>query len=156
MTCKAIERLILESEERALGVDERRQVEDHLRDCPGCRAFEAGRRRILEDLKVFLQAELPHSLDLRTRRLCLEALAGGSAAGKAKVPVPIIAASVLFTVVAVAWLTVSLIDVVPGQPLPSGTWAGIVFIAQNVLMLFLSPVILRPARLSENETSSSR
>jgi hypothetical protein len=156
MTCKSIEQLILESEERPLRGDERRLAEDHLRGCPGCRAFEAGRRTIREGVRDIGRADLPRSLDLRTRRLCREALAGDPAAAKAKVPVPVIAASVLFTVLAAIWLTATLIDVTPGQPLPSGAWAAIVFIAQNVLVLFLSPVILRMARPSENGTSSSR
>jgi hypothetical protein len=156
MTCKAIEQLILESEERSLGGNERRLVEDHLRGCPGCRTFQAGRLTIRVGARDLGPAELPQSLELRTRRLCREALDRDPAEEKAKVPVSVIAAAVLFTVLAAIWLTVALIDVTPGQPLPSGAWAAIVFIAQNVLMLFLSPVILRMARPSENATSSSR
>ena len=154
MNCKAIERLILESEERRLEEGERRGVEEHLRDCPGCRAFEAGRRVAREGLKEIGREGLPRSLDLRTRNLCLEALktsaaAGSADAARAKVPLAVAAVSLLFTVLAVIWLTVTLVDVAPGQPLPSSAWAAIVFIAQNALMLFLSPVILRPARTSE-------
>lgn len=156
MTCKAIEQLILESEERPLGGDERRMVEDHLRGCPGCRMFQACRLTVRKGARDLGGAELPQSLELRTRQLCLEAMDRDPSAGKAKIPVPVIAASALFTVLAAIWLTVALIDVRPGQPLPSGAWAAIVFIAQNVLVLFLSPVILRMARPSENGTSSSR
>ena len=153
MNCKAIERLMLESEERPLADGERRKVEEHLRNCPGCRAFEAGRRVVREGLKEFRRQGVPRSLDLRTRNLCLDALGAGAAAGpadaaRAKVPLAVTAVSLLFTVLAVIWLTVSLIDVTPGQPLPSSAWAAIVFIAQNALMLFLSPVILRPVRTS--------
>jgi hypothetical protein len=156
MTCKAIEQLILESEERPLHRDERELVEDHLRACPGCRMFQADRLAIRKGVRDLGRAELPQSLDLRTRRLCREALGMDRAAGKAKIPGLVIAASVLFTVLSAIWLTATLIDVTPGQPLPSGAWAAIVFIAQNVLVLFLSPVILRMARPSENGTSSSR
>ncbi|MGZ4887223.1 MAG: zf-HC2 domain-containing protein, partial [Candidatus Aminicenantales bacterium] len=74
MNCKAIERLILEGEERHLEEGERRRVEEHLRDCPGCRAFEAGRRVVREELKEIGLEGLPRTLDLRTRNLCLEAL----------------------------------------------------------------------------------
>jgi len=155
MKCKAIERLILESEEHALGGDEKRLVEAHLRECSGCRAFEAGRRTIREALKDFRRAELPRPLDLRTRRLCLEALGGSAAARKARIPVPVIAASILFSVLAAVWLTATLLDVAPGEPLPSGAWVAIVFIAQNALVLFLSPVILRAVRPSKTETPLS-
>lgn len=154
MNCNAIERLILESEERHLEQNKRRRVEEHLRVCPGCLAFEAGRRVIQEGLEEFRRERLPRSLDLRTRNLCRDALVAGAAAGstdaaRTKVPLAVTAVSLLFTVLAVIWLTVTLVDVTPGQPLPSSAWAAIAFIAQNALMLFLSPVILRPARTSE-------
>lgn len=154
MNCTAIERLILEGEGRTLEGGERRWIEEHLKVCPGCRAFEAGRRVIREGLRDLWQEALPRSLDLRTRNLCHEALGsdaaeGATGAGRPKVPFAIVAVSLLFTLVAVVWLTVTLVDVTPGQPLPSSAWAAIVFIAQNALMLFLSPVILRSARTSE-------
>jgi len=147
MNCKAVERLILEGEGRPLEEGERRRVEEHLRACPGCRAFEAGRGVVRDGLKGLGREGLPRSLDRRTRNLCLEAL--GADAGRRKVPLPVVAVALLFTLVAAVWLTVTLVDVAPGQPLPSGAWAAIVFIAQNALMLFLSPVILRSARTSE-------
>jgi hypothetical protein len=154
MNCNAIERLILESEERHLEQGERRRVEEHLRVCPGCRAFEGGRRVVREGVEELRREWLPRSLDLRTGNLCLEALGAGAAEGAAeavrtKVPLAVTAVSLLFTGLAVIWLTVTLLDVTPGQPLPSSAWAAIVFIAQNALMLFLSPVILRPPRTSE-------
>jgi anti-sigma factor RsiW len=155
MKCKAIERLILENEERELAGDEKRLVESHLRECARCRAFEAGRHTIREGLKDVWREELPLALDLRTRHLCLEALGGRAAAGRAKIPVPVIAVSILFAVLAAIWLTAALSDVAPGEPLPSGAWVAIVFIAQNALVLFFSPIILRAARPSKNETSSS-
>jgi hypothetical protein len=159
MTCKTIELLILESEDRPLDGDERRTVGDHLRVCPDCRAFQADRLTIRESLEDVRRAALPPSLSLRTRWRCLEELGGGAAEsplapGRTRIPVLVIAASVLFTLLAVVWLTAALIDVTPGQPLPSNAWAAIVFIAQNVLMLFLSPVIFRTGRPSDNETSS--
>ncbi len=156
MSCKTIERLILESEERPLAEGDRRQVEGHLRKCPGCRRFKNDRQAIREALGGFRPEGLPPSLDLRTRRLCREALSGAEAGSRAKIPVPVIVASVLFSVLAVVWLTIALGDVEPGQPVPSGAWAAIAFIVQNVLMLVLSPVLLRGARPRDGEISSSR
>jgi hypothetical protein len=156
MKCQTIERLILESEERSLGEGERRMIEEHLAGCARCRAFQAGRRKILEGLRTLRPAELPPSLGRRTKELCLKELRGLEAGArpateKAKVPIPVIAASVVFTLLAAVWLTASLLDVTPGQPLPSAAWGAVVFIAQNVLMLFLSPVILRARRPSGGE-----
>jgi len=157
MNCKTVERLILEGEERPLEEGVRQRVEEHLRACAGCRAFEAGRGVVRDGLKGLGREGLPRSLDRSTRNLCLEALGAEAADGAAespgrnrtKVPWPVVAVSLLFTLVAAVWLTVTLVDVAPGQPLPSGAWVAIVFIAQNALMLFLSPVILRSARTSE-------
>ncbi len=159
MTCKAIERLILESEGRPLGENERGEVDRHLPACPGCRAFQAGRRAVREGLKDLSPTGLPRSLDLRTRRRCLEelgALPEGSweAVRKTKVPLSVVGASVLFALLAVVWLTVTLAEVKPGDALPWTAWVAIIFIAQNVFMLFFSPVIFRAARTAAVETAS--
>ena len=151
MTCKAIERLILEREERPLGADERGAVDRHLPACPDCRAFQAGRRALGEGLKDLPKEGLPRSLDLRTRQLCLEEMGADSegspvAARKAKVPLPVIAASVLFALLAAVWLTVTLADFKPGEALPWTAWVAVAFIAQNAFVLFFSPVIFRAAR----------
>jgi anti-sigma factor RsiW len=159
MNCKAIERLILEAEERPLGETRRRAVEDHLRTCPGCRAFRAGRRALRENLSSLAEPRLPPALDERTRRLCLETLVSGRGADSPapagrRVPVPVIAVAVLFTVLAAVWLAGTLADVTPGEPFPAAVWVAVAFIAQNVLMLFLSPVVFRGARPAEKETLS--
>ena len=155
MTCQAIEHLILESEERPLAESDRREVEDHLRACARCRRFQNDRQAIRGSFSGFRPEGLPPALDLRTRRLCREALGTDEAAAGAKIPVPVIVASALFGLLAVVWLTISLIDVKPGETIPPGAWAAIAFIVQNVLMLVLSPVLLRGGRPRDVETDSS-
>lgn len=155
MTCKAIEHLILESEERPPAESDRREVEDHLRACARCRRFRNDRQAIRESFAGFRPKALPPALDLRTRRLCREALRGEDAAAGAKIPVPIIVASVLFGILAAVWLTISLIDVKPDETIPPGAWAAIAFLVQDVLMLVLSPVLLRGARQRDAEIHSS-
>jgi hypothetical protein len=156
MKCKAIERLILENEERELAGDEKRLVESHLRECARCRAFEAGRRTIREGLKDVWWEELPLALDLRTRRLCLEALGvvpaeSGQTKRRAKVPLPVIAAAAVFTILATVWLTATLADLTPGENLPTTAWLAIAFVAQNALMLFLTPIILGAGRAANDD-----
>ena len=161
MNCKTIERLILESEDRPLGIDERRIVDDHLEACAACRAFEAGRRTIREALNDTRWAELPPSLGSRTRRLCLEGLAGakeeaaGSRAGRARMPVPVAVAALLFTILAVGWIAGVLADLKPGESLPASAWLAVVFITQNVITLFLAPVILGAGRPAGDEETRS-
>jgi uncharacterized membrane protein len=70
---------------------------------------------------------------------------------RAKVPLPVIAASVLFTVLAAIWLTAALADLTPGENLPTTAWLAIAFIAQNVLVLFLAPVILGAGRATNDD-----
>lgn len=156
MNHRTIERLILESEERSLDAEERRRVDGHLKDCAGCRAFAAGRLAVRESLKDVRWPEPSPSVEARTRRLCLEELNAAAAgsrerAGRARIPVPVAAAAVLFVVLAAIWLTGVLADLAPGKSLPATAWLAVAFIAQNVLMLFLTPVVLGAGRPAGDE-----
>jgi anti-sigma factor RsiW len=160
MTCKMIERLMLESEDRALDAEERRKIDDHLRTCAECRDFQAGRRTIREGLRDIRWAELPPEAEAKTRRLCLEVLGSApgerrEAAGRARIPVPVIAAAAMFTILAAVWLAATLGDLTPGESLPATAWAAVAFIAQNVLMLFLAPVVFRAGRHAGDENGQS-
>lgn len=150
MRCKAIERLILEAEERPLLEDERRTLDRHLPGCRECRGFVAGRAALRQAVKGLPAEELPPALDLGTRRACLEELAperpGTAASRRARVPLPVVVASALSAVLAVIWLTVTLADAGPGDALPWTSWVAIAFLAQSAFVLFLSPVIFRAAR----------
>jgi len=149
MRCKAGQRLILEGEERPLRDEERRALDGHLETCPECRTFQAGRIALRRALKELPAEELPAPLDLGTRRACLAELDAerrGTAARGANVPWPVVAASVLFAILAVVWLTATLGDLKPGDTLPWTSWVAVAFIAQGVFVLFLSPVIFRAVR----------
>jgi anti-sigma factor RsiW len=156
MNHRTIERLILESEERSLDAEERRRVDGHLEDCAACRDFAAGRLAVRESLKDVRWPEPSPSVEARTRRLCLEELSAAAAesrerAGRVRVPVPVAAAAVLFAVLAAVWLAGSLADLTPGENLPATAWLAVAFIVQNVLMLFLTPVVLGAGRPAGDE-----
>ena len=158
MTCKAIERLILESEDRLLDSGERRRVDDHLHDCAGCRSFAAARAMIRKALAGVRWPEPPPAVAARTRQACLEemgAAAGRTGERRARVPVPVAAAALLFTVLAAVWIAGVLADFTPGQSLPTSAWLALAFIAQNVLMLFLTPVVLGAGRPTGGEETRS-
>jgi len=150
MRCQAIERLILEGEERPLREEERRALDRHLPACRGCRAFEAGRAALRQALKDLPAGELPVSLDLGTRRACLEELnperVGTAVARRTRIPLPVVVASSLFALLAAVWLTASLGDLKPGDTMPWTSWVAVAFMAQGVFVLFLSPVIFRAVR----------
>jgi anti-sigma factor RsiW len=151
MNHRMIERLILESEERSLDAEERRRVDGHLKDCAACRAFAAGRLAVRESLKDIRWPEPSPSVEAKTRGLCLDEMNAAAAesrerAGRARMPVPVIAASVLFSVLASVWLTGVLADIVPGGTLTAAAWGALALIAQNAFVLFFSPVLLRAVR----------
>lgn len=66
-------------------------------------------------------------------------------------PVTVIAAAAVFTILAAVWLTAALGDLAPGETLSATAWLAIAFIAQNVLALFLAPVILGAGRPVDDE-----
>jgi predicted anti-sigma-YlaC factor YlaD len=158
MTCRTIEQLILESEDRSLDAGERRRVDGHLRDCADCRAFAAGRATVREALKGVRWPTTPQPVEAKTRRLCLEEMAAaerGRADGRARMPVPVAVAAILFTVLAVVWTAGALADLRPGESLPASAWLAVAFIAQNVITLFLAPVVLGAGRSARDEETRS-
>jgi len=49
-----------------------------------------------------------------------------------------------------AWLTATLSNFSPGQEIPVQAWAALGLIAQNALMLFAAPVLLRSEKSAKN------
>ena len=155
MSCEEFERLILDRDERPISEDEKGRLAAHLRACQDCRNFEAERHVIRKALRSGLPAAPPNALDVETLRLCLEAERPARAGvrlslRRAGLPAPILIALGLLTVLTVVWLAVSLADFDPGQTLRPATVAAIVLIAQNALILFFAPVLLRRRRFSQN------
>ncbi len=146
MTCRDIERLILERNTVGIPEARRQALEDHLRGCPECRKFEASILEIRAGLKDLDWEPLPERLDRRTQRLAREVLRGRSPAGQKSLPGRIIAALATLTVLTVIWVTASLASLGPEQTLrdlPAAARVAILFVAQNAFVLFFTPVILR-------------
>ncbi len=147
MKCKAAEKLILAGEDRVLTADERQAVEAHLALCPACREFKEARQRMRAGLADLWSSEPPDGLSARTRQLCLEAIR--KPAAPSRVPVPVIAASVVSSAATVVWVVLSLLGAGPVdswkslEALPLAARAGLLLVAQNVFVLLLAPVILR-------------
>lgn len=144
--CRAVERLLVADEANGLGAAERGFVEDHLRGCAACRAFAADRALIRREIAFGPWPALPAALDLRTRRAVR---AGSAAAEPAPVPAWVLVALAVLTIVTGTWLAVSLADVTSETKLTDMSLAGVaavIVIAQNALMLFFAPVVLRTFR----------
>jgi len=145
-SCRDVEGLMLEGEDRELSPEERRLVEGHLHGCGRCRGFAAERAVIREESAAIPWPRLPGEVDRRTRRAVRE---GGPAARTAPVPAWVLAALAVVTIITGVWLAVSLADVGPDTTLadlPVAGLAAVLIIVQNALTLLFAPVVLRTVR----------
>ena len=158
--CGEVERLVLEAEDRALGAEERRAVEEHLGRCGRCREFADGRALIRGGLAAVRWPEPPAELVRRTRLLAREAEAR-SAGWPARVPLPAWVLTVLaaVTVATGLWLAMALAGVRPDatlSELPVAARAAVLVIAQNTLTLLFAPVVLRAFRARREAAAGVR
>lgn len=154
-SCGDIERLILEGEGRELGPGERALVEGHLETCGRCRGFAADRDLIRGEAAAVGWPALPDELDRRTRRLLRESPAGPRPAA---VPVWLLAALAVVTIIMGIGLAAALADVTPETTLadlsPAGL-AAVIIIIQNALTLLFAPVVLRTVRARRGEAGGA-
>jgi hypothetical protein len=155
LRCRDIERLVLESEYRAIPEGEQNLVEEHVRICAGCRGFAADRALLRAGLAAVRWPAPPEELVLRTRRLLRDA---GTAAPTA-VPAWVLVALAAVTIITSIWLAVWLPDLTQDTTLadmPLAARAAVFIIVQNALMLFCAPVVLRTARARRGELENAR
>lgn len=155
LSCRDVERLIIEGEDRELAADVRRLVGDHLRGCERCRGFAADRGAIRETFAGARWPAPPETLVRATRRRLVE---DDPRVRAVAVPAWVLVALAVATIATGVWLTVSLADVGPGTALadmPVAGLAAVIIIIQNALMLLLAPVVLRAVRLRRRGTESA-
>jgi hypothetical protein len=156
LSCRDVEGLIIEGEDRELPRDAGRLVAGHLRDCPRCRGFAADRSAIRETFASARWPAPPELLVRRTRTTLLEAEAEDRAAG---LPAWVLATMALMAIITGVWLAVSLADVTPDMTLadlPIGALAAVLVIVENALALVFAPVLLRTVRARRNAPESAR
>ncbi len=155
LSCRDVERMTLEGEDRELSREERGFVEDHLQGCRGCRSFAADRTVIREELAAVRWPPPPDALVHRTRRMLLES---GPGARPAAVPGWVMVAMAVVTIVTALWLAVSLADVTPDMTLADLSFTGlaaVLVVIQNALMLLFAPVVLRTFRARRGASESA-
>ena len=146
LRCREVERLTLESEDRALSETERSLADAHLGGCRRCRDFAADRTLIRRELAAVRWPAPSDDLVFRTRRLIRGRRPEAATAG---LPAWIIVALAVVSVVTAVGLTIGLADVTFDMTLadlPVGALAAVITIAQNALTLFFAPVVLRTFR----------
>jgi hypothetical protein len=155
LSCRDVERLMLEGEDRDLSVGERDLVEGHLRACGPCRGFASDRMLIRKELAAVDWPAPPDALVRRTQRMLLD---GGTHDRPAAPPTWVLVAMALVAIVTGLWLAVSLADVTPDMTLADLSVAGLAavfIIIQNALALLLAPVVLRAVRTRRGTSESA-
>jgi predicted anti-sigma-YlaC factor YlaD len=155
LSCRDVERFVLEGEDRAFSAGEQGLVEEHLRACARCRGFAADRGLVRAELAGVRWPAPPDELVLRTRQMLRDA---GTAA-RAAVPAWILIALAVVTIITSVWLAVTLPDITPDTTLadlPLAARAAVFIIVQNALMLICAPIVLRTARARRGELESAR
>jgi len=155
LSCRDVERLVIEGEDRELSPDLRGLVEDHLGGCGRCRGFAADRNVIRREIADVRWPAPPEGLVRRTRRRLVESRPDIRSAA---VPAWIIVALAVATVITGIWLGVSLADVTPDMTLaelPVAGLAAVIVIIQNALTLLLAPIVLRAVRSRRSASESA-
>jgi hypothetical protein len=155
LSCRDVERLVLEDEGHELRAALGPLVEDHLRGCGRCRAFAADRSAIREEIGAILWPAPPDKLVRETRRMAFEEKPERWADG---LPAWVLVAMAVMTIVTGLWLAVSLADVTPEMTLadvPVEAVAAVFVVIQNALVLFFAPVLLRAVRSRRSASESA-
>jgi len=156
LRCREVERLTLESEDRALTEAERRLIDAHLAACLRCRDFAADRTLIRRELAAVRWPAPSDDLVFRTRRLIRGRRPDTATAG---LPAWIIVALTVVSAFTAVGLVIALADVTPDMSLadlPVGALAAVIIIAQNALTLFFAPVVLRTFRARRRMPEGAR
>ncbi|HSA94839.1 MAG TPA: zf-HC2 domain-containing protein [Acidobacteriota bacterium] len=157
--CREIERLIVDGEGGELGTIERRLVDDHVRECGRCRAYAADHDLIRREIASGPWPALPAALDRRIERaIRTGGTAAPAGAEPTALPAWVLAALAVVTIITGVWLAVSLANVAPETKLadlPVAGLAAVIVIAQNALMLFFAPVVLRTFRARREGSQSA-
>jgi len=149
MKCKTCEKLLLDELYGEISNKEILEKDLHLRQCQKCQAFN-------QDMQIMQSAVstelviLPNNLDQITKRKCLQTIEfhphtkpqRSSPKNWQTVPVSIWAALGLITMFTLILVIPSFSD--PGQQksLSSGVIASLILLAQNAVMLIISPVLI--------------
>ncbi len=150
MRCKDIQRLIIRASVEEAGEEELARIEEHLRACARCAGLEKAWKKGLGLMKNAPDHRPSEEIMEATRRLCHRELAGGtySSAERRGLPVPRAVWAALAAIVCLTGLlTLPLAeDIAQGPPFSLPTVSMLALAAQNLVMLFFSPFLLRRFR----------
>ncbi len=161
MRCKDIERLIIDSSDKDLSLEELSTIEKHIAHCALCACFRDDLEKIRMGVKTIPQPVLPPGLAQKTRLRCQAEMNRGPAAASkiAKLipsdPIPkyVWAALLPLILLTVFVLAPTLKEIRLDQTLTFTSAAALTIIIQNAVMLLFAPILIRRRRWKNQDIS---
>ena len=159
MRCKDIERLIIESSDEDLSLEELSTIEKHVARCALCARFQDELEKIRMGVKTIPQPLLPPDLAQKTRRRCQAEISRQFAAASkiAKLipsdPIPKYVWAALLPIILLTVLVIipELIEIRLDQTLKFTSVAAFTIIIQNAVMLLFAPILIRRRRWKKQD-----
>lgn len=154
MSCKDIERLIIDSSDKDLSLEELDVLEQHVAFCTNCARFRENLEKIRASIKTIPQPIPSPDLVEKTRARCQVELRTKTAADAGispkthAEPIPKYALPALFSLILLTAFIIApmLKNIKLDQPLTFPTVAVLTLLIQNAAMLFFSPILIRKYR----------
>ncbi len=159
MRCKDIERLIIDSSDKDLSLEELSTIEKHIAHCALCTRFQDELEKIRMGVKKIPQPILPPGLAQKTRLRCQAEISQLPAAATkiAKLipsdPIPKYVWAVLLPLIllTVFVLASALKEIRLDQTLTFASAAALTIIIQNAVMLLFAPILIRRRRWKKQD-----
>jgi anti-sigma factor RsiW len=159
MRCKDIERLIIESSDEDLSLEELSAIEKHIARCALCAHFQDDLEKIRMGVKTMPQPILPPDLAQKTRLRCQAEISRQPAAASkiAKLipsdPIPkyVWAALLPLILLTVLVLAPTLKEIRLDQTLTFASAAALTIIIQNAVTLLFAPILIRRRRWKKQD-----
>ena len=145
MRCKEVEKILIVGEE----ADEklRAAAAEHIAHCGDCARFRAG-LMAMKSIKPASSPDLPRELELSTRFSAHAQLRRKKSTALRQVrifdlPLPVAAAVTIIIGLTIYWICTGMGNIPTDGPLPAKTLVSLFILVQNLLMLILSPLLLK-------------
>ncbi len=159
MRCKDIERLIIDSSDKDLSLEELSTIEKHVAHCTFCAGFQDELEKIRMGVKTIPQPVLPPDLAQKTRLRCQAEISRRPAAASKiarlipsdSIPKYVWAALLPLILLTVFVLAPALKEIRLDQTLTFASVVAFTIIIQNAVMLLFAPILIRRHRWKKQD-----
>jgi len=155
MKCQDIQKLIIEQSDAAISPNQKRIIEDHLVDCPQCKQFFEDLIRIRCSIQEQPFPTLSEKIQSQTLIQCHRILELNKKGVAANSPVPkwLWIALGICLAIAIFWLSTLGKQFLENKNLSPGNIHVLLFILQNIIMLVLTPVLMKQYQQKQKKKS---